>query len=950
MVGATGDLFSRALELQLSGSTPIPVFPSISGKLYRFSFTTVFLEHEFTLPYPTFHSQTVDRFYTLYDGLLVNFAFGSQIHVGETVPQSLTLGSVFPNFGKFKFELRIGAPFTLEVQQSLPSGHPLNVGYDPAVNWHWLLPLGNPDPKPALELIDLLSGVQQGKVKYTTDARAVWLNNVLFQALDDQEHVIHSAELDLNFRVGFFNPTIDDFDVSTLNLDPVSSSQFQEVIQIGSPTFGTSIYETNIMLPTSLHAGGVKFVLTVTDIKGGQLSLTWGDTFSEQCAAFADAMAASSVSVPSLAEYFDFFSYLYPLDPNNANYLGLTTSFGPRVLVYSEENSTDYDFHKGIDIRVVAGTPIISSVSGTVAVVEEPLNGSQPEWLILKHDFCDPKPTFHGQQRSFYYTKWANLDQILVQEGDYISQGETFAQTGDFLSPCCFASSVHLELRVGSICELEYAPSEPTCPNAVEGDKFDPHVNPWFILPPPDDPCEQKLEWLTVPTAGLGGVARYTVTDKCPFFNRVELYETITVPKATVEDNPCVNKSDADGTDSQDGTDASPESSTLSPTGPGPVQPVTTVAPPPPEKAPYPTVKNKEKKKSITKDKKMTGPGRRRSTSGREAAASLHRRKATHWIVGKNSLDAKDGNDITDVFCVPPENEEESAKYVRTLYDVLDFNLRIGFDLVATQSYYEPNVSKLWVRPPDQVFSNDSTWFVDIVIPADYVKSEQAMNLAAFNIWGDAVTLDDPRLIVLYANETTSMSQVRASRGMWKLSTILLLILLVGQCVMWVVLFLKPWKRWQKQQEADDQSHVEGSIVTGSGDDASAVQTPQGLPSAIETAQEKSIDQGTEMDIDRPESLDELEADDCIGDENDQCRFVPDDGGLSIPGNGLEGEEVYSEQAEQCESPFGQEDKDEEQLPHFDQDAPRAPLEKEHFEQGAPLTPLTDPEFVRKQR
>eukprot|EP00808_Paulinella_micropora_P006798 g21710.t1 len=798
VTSAYGDIFSRALSVE--PETQTPVYPALPGTLLSRNQNTIVLQHTFNTPYPFFHDIQVQHFFTIY-----NMMVPTSIAVGAAVSQQTKLGTYYPEMGlPFKFELRIGSPFTIEVQATKTDGS--NLGFDPAVHWHWLLPLGgNPDPAPSLQLVTTLTGMQEGVIKYKSDVRSVLFNNILFQALDEDEQVVKSAELNLIFRLGYLNPGIDDFNTSTMYIDPISPSAFADYV---TETDVTSVYETEIVLPPVLHAGGVKFNLIVTDIWGQAISLVWGGTMSEQCAAWLSNREGKNNTQIPIEEYFDFFSRVWPLRPQDANYAGLTTAFGPRQIMIAA-NLGYFDFNKGYDIRSVAKRWVVSSISGTVVVIDEnhnsTENSSSAEWVMLQHEFCEPRPHFHGQARQYFYTKWANVAGILVKVGDYVAQGQLLAQIGNFETACCKMSSLHVELRVGSPCDLEFALNTPNsfCPNADPADQYDPQVNPWYILPRGPD-CQPSLEWIVPPTVGMDAEARYSVSDTCPWLNRLSLITTYTVEQAALIESPCENQPSHKGSKVPSTTRTPPSSSTTAAAS------TTTI---PPTLDPETKLKAGKIKSEVAKEPKSTAKRTKDAKPKRRAltAQSRPRMQGRRSLLHTDAKDAQDGDDLP--ICVDPDVPDKEKIYISELTTVLDWNWRTGYDPTSQLVLSVPDTSKMWVHPPQQYFSGNGTWFTTIIIPQGEINDNQALSIKAYNIWGDVVTLEDPRKDELYANESRflkdNLSATIHSKKMWKLTTYLLIVLVVGQFVALIVLILKPWT-WNLQTEISQDVEIEG--------------------------------------------------------------------------------------------------------------------------------------------
>lgn len=102
----------------------------------------------------------------------------------------------------------------------------------------------------------------------------------------------------------------------------------------------------------------------------------------------------------------------------------ITSPFGPRTIFGSQ------GFHSGTDIANPQGTPIVAAAEGTVV------------WAGPKGSYGNLVKVDHGNGFLTYY---AHCSQLLVAEGDTVSQGQTIAlvgSTGRSTGPHC-----HFELR-----------------------------------------------------------------------------------------------------------------------------------------------------------------------------------------------------------------------------------------------------------------------------------------------------------------------------------------------------------------------------------------------------------------------------------------------------------------------------------------------------------------------
>ena len=86
-------------------------------------------------------------------------------------------------------------------------------------------------------------------------------------------------------------------------------------------------------------------------------------------------------------------------------------------------------FHSGIDIETEIGTPIRAALDGQVIKVG--VNDSLGRLVMIEH-------------RGGLITVYANCDEILVEEGDIITQGQIIAKAGESISG---NGQLHFEVR-----------------------------------------------------------------------------------------------------------------------------------------------------------------------------------------------------------------------------------------------------------------------------------------------------------------------------------------------------------------------------------------------------------------------------------------------------------------------------------------------------------------------
>jgi murein DD-endopeptidase MepM/ murein hydrolase activator NlpD len=97
----------------------------------------------------------------------------------------------------------------------------------------------------------------------------------------------------------------------------------------------------------------------------------------------------------------------------------ITSPFGERTIFGSE------DFHRGLDIAVPLGTPIVAAAGGQVI------------WSGEKGSYGNLIQIDHGNG---YVTYYAHCSELQAAEGDWVSQGQTIAlagSTGRSTGPHC---------------------------------------------------------------------------------------------------------------------------------------------------------------------------------------------------------------------------------------------------------------------------------------------------------------------------------------------------------------------------------------------------------------------------------------------------------------------------------------------------------------------------------
>ena len=161
-------------------------------------------------------------------------------------------------------------------------------------------------------------------------------------------------------------------------------------------------------------------------------------------------VAAEGKLVPTFAESVADFNYLRSVERFTVH--TRRGRFGPTVAIASlpslwpvqgtllspfairtDPFSGEGAFHKGVDIKAVAGTPVHAAADGIV-ISAEPVSGGYGRLVVVDH----------GGSVSTYY---AHLSKILVHAGQQLHRGDTLGLVGT--SGRSTAPHLHYEVRVG---------------------------------------------------------------------------------------------------------------------------------------------------------------------------------------------------------------------------------------------------------------------------------------------------------------------------------------------------------------------------------------------------------------------------------------------------------------------------------------------------------------------
>jgi murein DD-endopeptidase MepM/ murein hydrolase activator NlpD len=126
----------------------------------------------------------------------------------------------------------------------------------------------------------------------------------------------------------------------------------------------------------------------------------------------------------------DLLVELPTLWPVEGNVGRITNYFGPEVHPFTQQ----WYLHKGIDIAFRRGKPIIAAANGKVVERKYDAMGFG-NYIVIRHSYG-------------FATKYAHMDNVYVEEGDIITQGQklgTMGNTGLSTGP-----HLHFEVRIGS--------------------------------------------------------------------------------------------------------------------------------------------------------------------------------------------------------------------------------------------------------------------------------------------------------------------------------------------------------------------------------------------------------------------------------------------------------------------------------------------------------------------
>lgn len=129
----------------------------------------------------------------------------------------------------------------------------------------------------------------------------------------------------------------------------------------------------------------------------------------------------------------------WPVEPRT----GLSSTFGPRL---KASEGYRYDFHRGIDIPAVLGTPVHAISPGVVRIAGEH-DGYQDALVQVRH-YRPGHAACRTHADGCYYSNYMHLSDWVVEEGDHVEAGDVIGYTGE--SESGFAH-LHFEIRDGGL-------------------------------------------------------------------------------------------------------------------------------------------------------------------------------------------------------------------------------------------------------------------------------------------------------------------------------------------------------------------------------------------------------------------------------------------------------------------------------------------------------------------
>jgi murein DD-endopeptidase MepM/ murein hydrolase activator NlpD len=118
---------------------------------------------------------------------------------------------------------------------------------------------------------------------------------------------------------------------------------------------------------------------------------------------------------------------LWPLEGGRGR---STNPFGPAIHPFTKK----WYLHKGVDLAFHRGWPVLVTAEGKVVENKfEPMGFGN--YIVVRHKYG-------------FYTKYAHLDRVYVNEGDTVTQGQRIGVLGS--TGLSTGPHLHYEVRIGS--------------------------------------------------------------------------------------------------------------------------------------------------------------------------------------------------------------------------------------------------------------------------------------------------------------------------------------------------------------------------------------------------------------------------------------------------------------------------------------------------------------------
>jgi murein DD-endopeptidase MepM/ murein hydrolase activator NlpD len=209
----------------------------------------------------------------------------------------------------------------------------------------------------------------------------------------------------------------------------------------------------------------------------------------------------------------------------------INSTFGPRK---KTGTTTRYDWHRGVDIGGTLNDNVLAVFGGTFEKIQTFADGGTT--VVLRHTFS-PAVSHLSSTLNYFFTYYMHLNSVEASlvaanaAGTHptITAGQHIAYLGH--SGTASYDHVHIELRIGTMCSLEYQIANPTSSCSV-GFGFDPHFHAMLMFVP-ETPLTNAISLTTTPTSSVDGVVTFTSDRDQPLLNRLE-FTVVQISTSTV--------------------------------------------------------------------------------------------------------------------------------------------------------------------------------------------------------------------------------------------------------------------------------------------------------------------------------------------------------------------------------------------------------------------------------